>query len=406
MFNLEQLSKIRFGMSEVPKHGGQRGDYEEKWSQWFLERSFFRDFVYRNPRGKRKGEELADAVTLFGDVAIMTQVKAQHGRRDPLLWAEEKLKEAFRQVKSTHDDLYQGRIKKLTNDYYGEIAFDATHYPNRFGIIILAHDSPPYRAAELVPEILTASFPIHVFSLRDFGMIATRFDTAGDLITFLEMRGDVAARERLLVQEEAANIERMIPHIKVILRSHMSPTTEEVLDRTVRSIEQTATGELLNSPDWRYGLAIDDMIARAHDRDPELEWNQRSNGPKGSLEVARYFGWLTRDRRIRLGRKIIAKCTKAKDGELHYFRHIQPSRGASCVYLVTSQSRPERIKTLRYLVGYAYTRPGIRQCVGVATEPIGNGRSYDFYAPRHPPRAAILDKLKEMGNPFSSDESL
>src|ERR1700730_3681631 len=110
MFNLEQLSKIRFGMSEVPKHGGHRGDYEEKWSQWFLERSFFRDFVYRNPRGKRKGEELADAVTLFGDVAIMTQVKAQHGRRDPLLWAEEKLKEAFRQLKKTHNDLYQGRI--------------------------------------------------------------------------------------------------------------------------------------------------------------------------------------------------------------------------------------------------------------------------------------------------------
>lgn len=406
MLDLEQLSKIRFGMSEVPKPGGQRGDYEEKWSQWFLERSFFRDFVYRNPRGKRKGEELADAVTLFDDVAVMVQVKAQHGRRDPLLWAEEKLKEAFRQVKNTHDDLFQGRIQRLTNDYYGEIAFHALGYPNRFGIIILAHDSPPYVAPELVTEILTASFPVHVFSLRDFAMIASRFDTAGDLITFLEMRGDVAARERLFVQEEATNIERMIPHVKEILRSHMSPTTEEILDRTARSMQQTARGELLRSPDWRYGIVIDDMTARAHDRDPELQWNKRSQGPKASLEVARYFGWSTREKRIRLGRRIIAKCEEASDGELHYFRHIQPSREACCVYLVTSQSRPERIKTLRYLVGYAYTRPGMRKCVGVATEPIGNGRSYDFYAPQKPPPSTVLDKLKEMGDLFSSDESL
>ena len=148
------------------------------------------------------------------------------------------------------------------------------------------------------------------------------------------------------------------------------------------------------------------MIARAHDRDPELEWNKQGRGPEASLEVARYFGWLTRDRRIRLGKRIIAECEDASDGELHYFRHIQPSRGACCVYLVTSQNRPERIKTLQYLVGCAYTRRGMQQCMGVATEPLGNGRSYDFYAPQNPPPPAALDKLKEMDDPFSSDEAL
>jgi len=75
MLDLDQLSKLRFGMNEVPKIGGQPGTYEEKWSQWFLERSFFRDFVYRNPRGKKKWQELADAVVLFDDVGLMVQVK-------------------------------------------------------------------------------------------------------------------------------------------------------------------------------------------------------------------------------------------------------------------------------------------------------------------------------------------
>jgi hypothetical protein len=40
MLDLERLAKLRFGMSEVPKIGGQPGTYEEKWGQWFLERSF------------------------------------------------------------------------------------------------------------------------------------------------------------------------------------------------------------------------------------------------------------------------------------------------------------------------------------------------------------------------------
>lgn len=121
MFDLDKLSKLRFGMTEVPKIGGQPGTYQEKWSQWFLERSFFRDFVYRNPRGKKKGQELADAVVLFDDVVLMVQVKAQCGRHDPMSWATEKLLEAFKQLCKTHKSLVDGDIKKLKNDFYGEI---------------------------------------------------------------------------------------------------------------------------------------------------------------------------------------------------------------------------------------------------------------------------------------------
>ena len=43
----------RFRMTDPPEVGGQPGDYEERWAQWFLEQSFFRDFIYRNPHGKR-----------------------------------------------------------------------------------------------------------------------------------------------------------------------------------------------------------------------------------------------------------------------------------------------------------------------------------------------------------------
>src|SRR5436190_20540680 len=174
MFDSTEIAKVRFGMTEVPTTGGQPGNYEEQWSQWFLERSFFRDFVYRNPRGEKKGQELADAVVLFEDVVLMVQVKAQCGSHEAMAWATEKLLEALKQIQKTHESLVHGKIKTLKNDLYGEIGFDPNAYPNRMGLIILAHDSAPYDATELVPELLTAGFPIHVFSLKDFAVVASR----------------------------------------------------------------------------------------------------------------------------------------------------------------------------------------------------------------------------------------
>jgi len=401
MFDLEKLAKLRFGMSEVPKLGGQPGNYEERWSQWFLERSFFRDFVYRNPRGKKKGEELADAVVLFGDVVLMVQVKAQCGKHDPIAWAAEKLLDAFKQLCKTHTTLVGGQVKKLRNDYYGDVAFDPKEYPNRVGLIILAQDSDPYIAGELVPEILTADFPVHVFSLKDFAMVASRFDTAGDLITFLEMRGDVASREQLSVHSEPLNIQKMLPHVEAVLRNHMSPTSDEILDKTVQAFERAATGTVLESPEWRYGLAIDDMIARAHEVDPGLPWNKDDGS--GAIRVAQFLGWLTRERRIKLGKRIIAACEAARDdGNVHYFPHVQPSRGTTCVYLITPQSRSDRVQTLEFLMSYAQMKYGVQQCLGVATEPIGSGRSYDFIVQRRPLPSAVLQQLKAFDDPFSA----
>ena len=391
-------------MSEVPTTGGQRGTYEEEWSQWFLERSFFRDFVYRNPRGRKKGQELADAMVLFDDVVLMVQVKAQCGRHEPMSWATEKLLEAFKQLCTTHKSLVEGHIKKLKNDFYGEIEFDPKSYPNMIGLIILAHNSAPYIAAKLVPEILTAAFPIHVFSLSDFAAVASRFDTAGDLITFLELRDDIAAKEVFSVQDEVGNIERILPHVEQVLRTHMSPASPEVMQKTVKAFEEIAMAKLLESPERRYSLAIDDMIARAHDVDPALPW---STGRKlAGLEVSKFLGWFTRDRRIKLGKKLIAKCEAAGDGKPHYFLHRQPSRGTACVFLATSENRPDRVRFLNFLVSYAHMKYGVRQCLGVATEPIGRGRSYDFVITRKSPPPALVEQLKTFDDPFSSDEPL
>lgn len=152
------------------------------------------------------------------------------------------------------------------------------------------------------------------------------------------------------------------------------------------------------------------MIARVHDFDPELPWNKGKDKGPVSMEVARFLGWLTRERRIRLGKRIIRACEAARDGKLRYFPHVQPSRGTACVYLITSQSRADRLKTLDFLVSYAHMKYGekygVRHCLGVATEPIGKGRSYDFVVTRTSAPQELLDHLKTFDDPFSSDVPL
>lgn len=389
---------VRFGMTSPPEVGGQPGDYEERWTQWFLEQSFIRDFVYRNPKGKKKGTELADALVLFDDVALLVQVKAQCGKHDPVAWATEKLLEARKQLIATHDQLGDSGITKLEHDVYGTVPFVPAKYPNHIGLIVLAQDEGrAFDATKEVPELLTAGFPVHVFSLRDFKMIAERFDTASDLITFLELRGDVMLREQYKVHDEQTNIGRIIPHIRDVLERHMSPSSPDELEKTVAAMTATASGLMLSSPEYRFGVAIDDIIARAHDIEAPDPARRR-----GNLAVAEFLGWLTRGRRIVLGKRFVMQCQDALDGKPHYFVHVQPARGTACVFLSTAEDRPARLLRLRFLVAHAQMKHGVRQCLGVATEPIGDGRSYDFALREGPLPEELLAELTSVDDSFGT----
>lgn len=394
---------MRFGMTDPPEVGGQPGDYEEGWAQWFLEQSFFRDFIYRNPRGKRKGTELADALVLFDDVALLVQVKAQCGNHDPVAWATEKLLDALKQLKATHEQLGNDGITKLDHELHGTAPFVAASYPNHIGIIVLAQENPqPFDAATVVPELLTTGFPVHVFSLQDFKLVAARFDTAGDFITFLELRGDVMPGEQYTVHDEAGNIKRIIPHVRDVLERHMSPSTPKELEKSVAALVATASGEWLASPDRHFGLAIDDIIARAHDIQEPVDPTRR----RKNLVVAEFLGWLTRARRISLGKRLVQRCLDARDGDPHYFVHVQKERGTGCVYLATAETRPKRLETLKFLVAYAQMKHGLPRCLGVATEPIGDGRSYDFALREGPLPEEFLAHLKSVDDPFGATEPM
>jgi hypothetical protein len=50
-------------------------------------------------------------------------------------------------------------------------------------------------------------------------------------------------------QDEVMNIERMLPHVEEMLRAKMSPTSAEVMRKTVDAFCELAAGKLLESSD-------------------------------------------------------------------------------------------------------------------------------------------------------------
>jgi len=396
----------RFAMTLFPEISGNHGTDGEKWTQWLLEKSFFLDFVFRNPEGKHKGKELGDAVVLYDNVLLMVQVKSQQSARDPKQWAEKHIKKALSQLKHTRRMLVKGHVKILRNELRGDVPIDIKKYPNHMGLIILSQDAAPFVAEELVPDLKKEDFPIHTISLRDFSLLVSRLDTAGDFICGLELRQDIASKVKYFVHNEEENIRKIIPYINEVIGKTFSRDTEDIRSMTCEAFKKNLSGKLTNSDDRNYGLLVDDIIAHAHDVDPSLPYHNPSTARQTSLEIATYLGFLTRERRIALGKRMFNCVTESSDGKDHYFCHYKPSLKQVFVFLATSKSREERVKFLSYLLSVAQVQFNADRGIGIATEPPGDGRSYDMALHKTSPSGQLAEELKLQKNIFGKVNSL
>lgn len=376
MNDSDDLLHRRFGLTPQPVAGASPGDHAEAKAQWFLELSFFRDCLSRKQPSKGGKGELADGAILAGDVLLMVQVKHQESPREPEKWAPKAIRRALKQLGHTNRMLGSGHVKTIASPTLGEIPFDAANYPNRAGLIILDQPGSPFDPVAVVPELSGTDFPVHVFSLTDLQHLCRRLDTAGDFVVYLDIREWLATTATHLVNDEARTTAMILEHARTWLQRGRPMTTEDVLDKSVESMRATLAGGYLTAPSSGYGRAIDDIIARLHDLDPELPYN---NGVTGMqiLRVIGEFAWLTRAKRAAAGKRLLEICAEATDGRSHHFDHVMPSRGVVFVYLATGLSRIDRLEYLTGLVLEAKQKHNCRVGIGVATEPMGPGRSYD-----------------------------
>ena len=208
------------------------------------------------------------------------------------------------------------------------------------------------------------------------------------------------------MNEEEKNISKMFPYIYAALRAYYPNDPESVINRTCDSFKMVLGGKLEDSGDRRYGLLIDDIIAHAHDVDSSLPWHNPNTAKQTSIEIATYLGYLTRERRISLGKRMFGCVNGASDGNSHHFCHYKPSLKQVFVFFATSKSREERIKFLRYLLMVAQVKFNANKGIGIATEPPGAGRSYGMALHRTLPSVELREELKSHGDIIGKSVSL
>ncbi len=394
------LALRRFNMSPPPDPTGNK--YEERLTNWFLEGAFFRDFVYREQKGKGSRGDLADGLVLFDGAVLFVQSKAQAGAQDGRAWAEKNIRKALSQVCYGERMLRERLVQHVESDTLGPVPFDPNHYKERIGLIVLDQvDTTPFVASDLVPELAQQTFPVHVLSLTDLIEVLWRFDTAPDFLWYLEERRLLASGGvPLQVHRETDMASRMLGLMPQRLRQHRPDIADDVLQKTVEAFRRTTTGELRDSEDWRYSALVDDIIARLHDRDPDLPWNQHGSA-QDAIKVMELLSYLDRARRAQIGEKMFRAARAAVDGKPRSFWHATKFNRCCYMFLFSDLPRKERLDMARAFLLVAMAKSGMDIGLAVATNSVvPGGRAYDVAVRLHPLTGPERDAWLAAPEPF------
>ena len=374
----EQMA-TRFAATAVPVPSAEISKDNERLTQWYLEHAFFRDFVYRNPPG-RKGKEFSDALVVYDDTIIAIQNKTHSSARTPKEWAESALGHALRQLRGSFRMITEGLVQDFSNEILGgKIQIDLEKHKHLYGIVVAAHEGDPYDPHGLFQKDEAPSLPFSIMTLADLLYVIDRMDTAADFITYFELRHQaLQVGLRPLMNDEAHTMRQIADLLPRLMESSLAQVSVEVRERTLRLIKGPFCSRMKDRADYKFSLLIDDIIARAHDIDPETV-DDFNSAKHLSHILGQTYGYLDRERRIAIGKKMLDAAVDAQTHEPRIVAHIQRPIGQTYLYIYTKTDRKTRREYLHAMSALAQVKYGYQRVIAVATEPVGlGGRSYDF----------------------------
>ncbi|MBZ5637439.1 MAG: hypothetical protein LAO51_01640 [Acidobacteriia bacterium] len=387
------------------------GELAEDAVQAAVEAAFSPDFVFRSPRHEG-GNEVTDVLVLFGDVALVIQAKAKTSdTRDPTAWAAKNLKKAVRQLHGGIRALRTGRVRYVSNQRRTRVLFDATEHRFMYGLAVLHHDSPPYKAGDLVSSVTTAAFPIHVLSYSDFANLASFLDTPWDLIDYLEHRTDVLVPTLdPRVHEEEDVFEYYVDRFEEIHAVRARGRGDEFTVEDARPTAEFWRGVLAGAIDVLPGRIIDILIDRCHDIDPDLEPLEvggeriESGGRSSHAIIASTLAAIPRARRVALGKRAVRLASGvAKAQCTDWFLTCSRRRDDCLLYVVSplpKDRRTERRGELLRLTSLAKSYCRVSKAIGITTTAPGEGGGAEDYVflerPEPEPRQEIVEAGREL----------
>lgn len=361
------------------------GRAAEDLIELFAERAFFPDFLFRNnvyAKGQAR-RETADVLIWFDSTVLAVQSKSRSpataGSRRSLerevLWARKHLAHALRQVKGSRRALLSGRVQYLENERRGRIAFERDQIDEVHGIILMDQQIDAYDPVELVPELLTAGFPVHVFALSEWSLICSEMSTTPDFLSYLRFRAKHLGRGPMRVGSERDLIASFIianrePDALIDVSS--IPGLGNQFAREYGHAIARRNAEDLQS------YVVDDIVEQLHDVDAEASTSLAIMlDPPDYMKVAVELSRLNRVQRRELGRKIHERLDLAIEGQRERYSALEVN-GTIILFLATPEPRPSRSERLLQLTSLVKQARATRIAIGIATEASrGEGRSLD-----------------------------
>lgn len=373
--DVKEVMQLRFDSSPFPSLISDKPKYYEKIVQWFLELSFFKDYVFRNPE-KTKGKEFSDALIIYDDTALILQMKTKVGSKETRDWVEKNLNNAIEQLNGSYRNITQKIVTKFYNQtLQEEIQIDSVKIKNVYGLIVLSVDSTQLDVSSMIKEVNCPIIPVNVFSLNDFKLACERMDTAGDFITYFEMRYDYLKESNQQINNEEAVFKRISENLEDILGPHFRGKPNQLKQKSFDILSKKLIGDYSKSEEYKFSLIVDDIISRVHDLDDKYS---NINAKQSSFIVGQVLGYLTRERRIELGKRILNMAEQSRDGIIRSLIYIHPATKWALLVYISKQPRNERRDLIKSLLPAAQIKYKVSTVVIIITEPIGAGRSYDF----------------------------
>lgn len=383
----------------TPDPGRNWGDLGEDFVESVFREPLGRDFLFRGPRyATEKGEvELCDLLVLMEDTAILVEVKTadRHKRpnRTEEAWsdfANKRLARALEQIERGISTLRSGGIKSVENARQGVVLIEPARIKHYFGIAIVDH--PTLDKYGSGPVITVDGTPVVVMTTThaELGELLRELSTVADLIDYMRAREEFFAKNVMLGITELdllAAYKQDPDEFRDSVARYDEYMIEEGCWETFSALDARKRRDEADRPAMLVDAIIDKLHEGRQARLPHIERRYDRLGVEADAARAyrRVADELARIRRIdrrMIGLKLIEKSAKCIEQKRDRWFASSPmtGEGTTCVFVVSTADRDDRLETLEMAVFGAMLKMNARRVLGIATEPVAGGHGFSVDA--------------------------
>lgn len=360
------------------------GKRSEVFLNYFLTPWFSEYWSFPNP--KYKGEEICDALLIWGDVVFIIQVKTRGSIGADGKWARYKIKEEKERILKWVQRLKTEKSINLRNKYR-EIVFPREEIEWYYGLVVLNHLSDPYDPNEFLSEDASEQeLAIQVISFFDIHNLMKYINTPWDFVNYFESRYRLSQKTSIKMHEEGNNFGQNLSHMfheaKEDVGEDHANKWDKFMDITIKAVNgdfQRVDSDLRRyASSFLIDSAIGGILYKAQ-RDKHGnyiindEFRQLIKSVEKLTEMNRLIRSFWGERFLREAEKALAS------GKDEYVTGQSPKREMAYGFIATDTPQDRRAELMKSIARKALIKNEKREGIFVASSPANIFATYQMF---------------------------